>query len=68
MLKKVFTMRTVTDEHDVTRYYVVRNYKNGKSRIIGREYKTHDGAMRQVRHRNACHYDRYGTEYIRREK
>ena len=64
MLKKVFDLRTVTDENDKTLYYVVRNYKNGKSRFIGKPYKTREGAMRQVKHRQACHYDRYGTFYV----
>jgi hypothetical protein len=65
MLKKAFTMRTVTSMSDAVTYYVVRNYKNGKSKVIGKPYKTHDGAMGYVRHRNACYYDKHGTEFVR---
>jgi len=64
-IKKAYTMTTVhktcTDE---IVYRVTRNYKNGKQRYIGREYKTHDGAMGMVRHRNACHRDKYKTDII----
>lgn len=52
--------------HNLTpnRFAMVRNYKNGKQRIIGKEFKTLRGVVRHVAHRNAVHRERYGTEWV----
>ena len=67
MTKKAYTMATHCDIDGEVTYRVKRNYKNGKSRYIGRPYKTMEGAMRIVRHRNACHFDKYCTEFVRQK-
>lgn len=58
----------VTWQHSDGRetYHVQRNYKNGKRKLIGRTYKTWQGAVGMVRHRNALHADRHGTHIIER--
>ena len=71
-IKKVYTMVTVHNVDSIGKsveeYHVVRNYKNGSRKIIGKPYKTREGVSRQVRHRNSCHLDMYGTEFIIRDR
>jgi hypothetical protein len=62
-LVKVFSKKPIEVDGKLC-FTVVRNYKNGSSKPIGRIYKTVEGAIRQVNHRNACHFDRYGKSTI----
>ena len=64
--KKVFDYITFEDISGRLTYQVIRNYKNGNSREIGKVYMTQRGVFRQVMHRNSCHMDRYGTTTITR--
>lgn len=67
ILKPVFQAVQVTDENDSVTWRVKRNYMNGKSIYIGREYKTPRGCINMVNHRNDLEREKHGTHWIKAE-
>ena len=58
ILTNVFTKTSLIIDGKIC-WQVTRNYKNGTIKPIGRIFKTEEGCIRQMMHRNKCYLDRY---------